>query len=296
MHLNKPFMKKSILLLSAIIIVACLNFSAAPAPENQTRVVVNKMLAAIAAHKGSSYSMRSEERIVGMKNLRGGLILTKINIAPKKLYLKMIEDPNKGTEILYVEGENSGKVVVNPGKFLPTLKLNPFSSLLTKEQHHTMLSSGFGIVGKIVESGVKKADERGKFDEVFKYVGDVTWNNRACYKLVIEDPTYAYTTYTAKKGENMYNIALKFLVPEYSMVENSGVKNFEEDLGGKTVKIPTSYSKKTVMYIDKENNFPIFQEVSDDKGIFERYSFYNLVVNPAFKADEFTEKFSDYNF
>jgi len=289
-------MKKSVLLLTVIIMAACFNFSAAPAPESQTRTIVNKMLAAINAHKGSTFNMRSEERINGIKGLRGGLIQNKINVSPKKLYLKMIEDPNKGTEILYVEGQNGGKAVVNPGKFLPTLKLNPFSSLLTKDQHHTMLSSGFTIVGKIVEQGVKKADAQGKFEEVFKYAGDVTWNNRACYKLVIEDPTYAYTNYTAKKGENMYNIALKFLVPEYSMVETSGIKNFEEDLGGKTVKIPTSYSKKTVMYIDKENNFPIFQEVSDDKGIFERYSFYNLVVNPAFKADEFTEDFSDYNF
>ncbi len=289
-------MKKSILLLTAVVLVAFLNFSAAPTPESQTRTIVNKMLSAINAHKGSAFNMRSEERIMGIKGLRGGLIQNKINISPKKIYLHMIEDPNKGTEILYVEGANGGKAVVNPGKFLPTLKLNPYSNLLTKDQHHTLLSSGFTIVGKIVEQGVKKADAQGKFDEVFKYAGDITWNNRACYKLIIEDPTWAITTYTAKKGENMYNIALKFLVPEYYMVELSGVKNFEEDLGGRTVKIPTSYSKKTVMYIDKENNFPIFQEVSDDKGVFERYSFYNLVVNPAFKADEFTEDFSEYNF
>jgi len=288
-------MKKHISLF-LIAVFAISNFSFAPIPENQTRTIVNKMLAAINAHKGCTFTMRSEERIVGMKNLRGGLILNKINVSPKKIYLNMIEDPNKGTEILYVEGENGGKAVVNPGKFLPTLKLNPYSSLLTKDQHHTILSSGFSIVAKIVEQGVKRADERKQFDEVFKYVGDVTWNNRQCYKLVIEDPTWAITTYTAQKGENMYKIALKFLVPEYTMVEQSGVKNFEEDLGGKTVKIATSYSKKTVMYIDKENNFPIFQEVSDDKGIFERYSFLNLVVNPAFKADEFTQDFSGYNF
>jgi|ERR1043165_2377264 hypothetical protein len=208
----------------------------------------------------------------------------------------MIEDPNKGTEILYVEGQNDNKAVVNPGKFLPTLKLNPYSSLLTKDQHHTILSSGFTIVGKIVEKGMKRADEQGKFDEVFKYVGDVNWNGRNCYKVVVEDPTWGWTTYTAQKGENMYNIALKFLVPEYSMVESSGVKNFEQDLGGKTLKIPTSYAKKTIMYIDKENNMPVFQEVYDDKGIFERYSFLNLVVNPAFKADEFTQDFTGYNF
>lgn len=289
-------MKKSTILSLVVVAVAVLSTSLVYKPESQTRTIVNKMLSAINAHKGSMYTMKSEERITGIKGLRGGMILTKINIAPKKLYLKMIEDPNKGTEMLYAEGEREGKALVNPGKYLPTLKLNPFSNLLTKDQHHTILSSGFTIVGKIVDQGMKKADAQGKFDEVFKYVGDVTWNGRNCYKLIIEDPTYSHTNYTALKGENMYKIAVKFLVPEYSMVESSGVKNFEEDLGGRTLKIPTSYSKKTIMYIDKENNFPIFQEVSDDKGIFERYSFFNLVVNPAFKSDEFTEKFSEYDF
>lgn len=289
-------MKKNVLLIVLLVAVACLNFSSTKAPDSQTRIVVNKMLAAISAHKGSAFNMRSEERIIGMKGLRGGYIQNKINVSPKKIYLKMIEDPNKGTEILYVDGQNSGKAVVNPGKMLPTLKLNPFSSLLTKDQHHTILSSGFSIIAKIVQQGAKRADEQGKFDEVFKLAGDVTWNGRNCYKLVIEDPTWGYTTYKAQKGENMYNIALKLLIPEYSMVESSGVKNFEEDLGGKTLRIPTSYAKRTVMYIDKENNFPIYQEVSDDKGLFERYSFYNLVVNPAFKADEFTEKFDGYDF
>ncbi len=289
-------MKKRLIVI-AIVLIGGLNFSASYKPESQSRTIVNKMLKAIETHKGCIYTMRSEERILSMKTgLRGGDILTKINVSPRKTYMKMVTDPNKGTEILYAEGERGNKALVNPGKFLPTIKLSPYSSLLTKDQHHTMLSSGFGFVAKIVSQGVKKADEQQRFDEAFKYVGDVTWNGRSCYKLLIEDPTYTYTTYVAKKGENMFNVAAKFLVPEYSMVELSGVKNFEEDLGGKTLKIPTSYSKKTVMYIDKENNFPIFQEVSDDKGIFERYTFYNLVVNPVFKADEFTEGFSEYNF
>lgn len=284
----------SIVLLSSFIL---LSFMALRKPESQARTIVINTLKAIDAHTGCTYTMRSEERLVNMKTgLRGGEIFTKINVKPRKVYLKMVADPNKGTEILYVEGEREGKVVVNAGKMIPTLKLKPTSSLLTKDQHHTSLSSGFSIVGKIMGEAMKKADAQGKFDEVFKYAGDVTWQGKSCYKLVIEDPTYKYVDYTAKKGETMYTVALKFLIPEYSMVETSGVKNFEEDLGGKTLKIPNNYAKKTVMYIDKETNFPIFQELTDDKGIFERYSFFNLVVNPTFKADEFTEDFPEYGF
>jgi hypothetical protein len=231
-----------------------------------------------------------------MKSLRGGDIYTKLSFNPHKVYMKMITDPNKGTEILYVKGERGDKALVNPGKFLPTVKLNPFSSLLTKDQHHTVLSAGFGFTAKVTADGIKKAEAKGKFDEVFKYAGDITWNNRSCYKIVIEDPTWTYTTYNAQKGENMYSVAQKLLIPEYSMVELNGVKNFEEDLGGKTLKVPTSYARKTIMYIDKENNLPIYQEMYDDKGVFERYEFFNVVPNPVFKADEFSQDFSEYNF
>jgi len=137
---------------------AFINFSATSTPESQARTIVNKMLKAIETHKGCQFTMRSEERILSMKNgLRGGDIFTKINIAPQKTYMKMVTDPNKGTEILYVDGERNNKALVNPGKFLPTIKLNPYSSLLTKDQHHTLLSSGFVFVGKIVSQGVKKS-------------------------------------------------------------------------------------------------------------------------------------------
>ena len=285
--------------LSTVFLILTVNLFlfAGKKPENQTRAIVTKMIDAIEAHKSCIYTMRSEERIQSMKSgLRGGDIYTKININPRKSYMKMVTDPNKGTEILYVDGERNDKALVNPGRFLPTIKLSPYNSLLTKDQHHTLLSAGFSFVAKIVSEGVRKADAKQRFDEAFKIVGDVTWNGRNCYKLMIDDPTYTYTTYTAKKGENMFSIASKFLIPEYSLVELNGVKNFEEDLGGKTLKIPTSYARKTVMYIDKENYFPIFQEVSDDKGIFERYTFYNLVVNPTFKSNEFAEDFDGYNF
>lgn len=289
-------MKKRFLIVAAITIVAAINFSAMETPENQARTILTKMLNAINAYKGLTYTMRSEERIAGMKELRDGNIYTKLLVSPHKVYMKMITDPNKGTEILYVDGERGNKALVNPGRFLPTITLSPNSGLLTKDQHHTLLSAGFGLVVPIIGGAIKRADEQKKFDEVFKYVGDVNWNNRNCYKIVIEDPTYTITSYKAVKGDNMNTIFHKLLVPEYSLTELDGIKSFDEDLGGKTLKVPSSYAKKTVFYIDKETNLPIFQEMSDDKGIFERYSFTGVIVNPAFKADEFTKGFSEYKF
>jgi len=288
-------MKKYFSVALMLVAVCVLNFSAT-VPENQNRAIANKMVAAMKSYKTCVYTMRSEERLTGKKDLRGGEIFTKVCEVPRKEYMKMVADPNKGTEMLYVEGERDNKVMVNPGKYLPTLNLAPANSMLTKDQHHTIMSAGFRLVARIVEAGMKRSDEQGRFDEVFKYAGDVTWNNRACYKLIIADPTWAYTTYTAKGGETILTIAAKLLISEYSIKELNGIKNFDDDLGGKTLKVPSSYAKVSVFYIDKENNFPVFQELSDDKGVFERYQFFNLTINPVFKADEFTKGFSEYKF
>ena len=90
--------KKNLLVLLVIATAVC--FSAMKKPESQTRTIVNKMLKAIDDHKGCVYTMRSEERLVNMKSgFRGGDIFTKINVSPRKTYMKMTTDPNKGTEI-----------------------------------------------------------------------------------------------------------------------------------------------------------------------------------------------------
>lgn len=289
-------MKKKLLFISIVFIVAFVNFSFMAKPENEAKRILTKMISSINGIKTISYTMRGLERIVGMKNLRGGDIYTKISYNSHKVYLKMITDPNKGTEVLYVKGERNDKALVNPGKFLPTVKLSPFNSLLTKDQHHTILSAGFLFTAKVTEAGIAKAESKNKFEEVFKYEGDVKWDGRECYKMLIEDPTWTYTTYKAAPGETMYTISQKLLIPEYCMVELNGVKSFEEDLGGRTLKVPTSYAKKTIMYIDKQTYLPVYQEMHDDKGVFERYEFYNVRINPSFSTDEFSEKFPEYNF
>jgi hypothetical protein len=125
-------------------IAAILSFRLAP--ESQTRTIINKSLAAMSAHKGSTYTMRGSERLVGRSGLRTADIFTKVSVSPQKTYMKMITDPNKGTELLFVKGERGDKALVNAGKMIPTVTLSPFNGLVTKDQHHTMLSAGFAIV------------------------------------------------------------------------------------------------------------------------------------------------------
>ncbi len=263
--------------------------------ESETKMVVTKVLETIKKAKGYTYVMKGSERIPGKAEFRVTEVLTKVNIAPKKIYTKVLSSPNKGTEMLYVNGERDNKVLVKAG-ILPSLKLSPLSSLLTKEQHHSVLSSGFMFFYKLVSEGAKRADEKDEFNTVFKLAGEVTFDGKKCYKLIIEDPTYALTTYKGVKGDNPYSVSQKLLTPEFAIQELNNIKYIDDNLEGKTIKIPTSYAKKSVIYIDKNTFYPIYQEMTDSKGVFEKYEFTNLKISPAFAADEFTNDFSEYNF
>lgn len=271
--------------------VIFVNISAAKiTPASQTRQIIDNMVAAIAKHQGVSFIMDATERIVGKPNQYNQIeMFTRVNITPLKIYAKVLKDPNKGTQLLYVTGAHDNKIRVKAG-WVPTLSLAQTSNLLTKNQHHTLLTSGFTIVNKIVTDGIKRADARNGFDQVFKYVGDVAYKGKNCYKIVIEDPTYTYTTAVGQKGENVLALSRRLLVCEYHVMDlNPSSSGLDDDVSGKTLKVPSSYAKKTILYIDKETNFPLYQEMNDEKGIYEKYEYTNLVVNPAFKDKDFTE-------
>ncbi len=281
--------RNKVLIASFITLVLLVNMGATIiTPASQTRQIVDNMLATIAKHQGVTFVMDATERIVGKPTQNNQIeMFARVNVNPLKIYGKVLKDPSKGTELLFITGQHENKIRVKSG-WLPAFTLAPTSGLLTKNQHHTLLTSGFTIVHRIVSDGVKRADGRGKFDEVFKYAGDVVYQNRNCYKLTIDDPTYTYTTVVGLKGETVLALAKRLLVSEYHIMElNPSSRGLDEDVSGKTIKVSSSYARKSVLYIDKETNFPIYQEMSDEKGVYEKYEYSNLVINPTFKADDF---------
>jgi hypothetical protein len=270
-----------------------------PAPASQTRQIIDNMIAAIAKHQGVTFTMDAAERMVGKpKEFNFIEMFAKIKVNPLMIYAKILKDPNKGTELLFVTGQRDNKIRVNAGKMIPTLSMQPTNGMLTKNQHHTLLTAGFTIVHSTITDAIRRAeaiDPRRGFDSLFKYYGDVQYHNRNCYKVIAIDPTYTYTTVVGQKGENVIALSKRLHISEYHIMDLNS-KSLDDDLSGKTLKVPTSMAKKTVLYIDKVTNFPLYLEMSDDRGLYEKYEYTDLVVNPAFKPDEFTEKFPGYGF
>lgn len=273
-----------------IFAVLCLFAFSLNIQAQDASTVINKMISALSNNKSYEYTMRQMERIDG--SIHVNKIFTKVNENPKKVYIHNIEGANAGVQVLYVTGERENKAYVNK---LFGVKLSPFSSLIRKNQHHTILESGFGLLKSSIKDAKSRAEAQGAFAEVFKLEGTVTFDGKACYKMVLTDPTFTYVNYTVGSNETYYSISMKKNVCEQLIVEKNNT-SFGSAKAGATILIPSSYAKKTILYIDKATYVPIYQEMHDEKGLFEKYEFYGLKVNPSFTALDFSEDNDAYDF
>jgi len=281
-------MKKVILLISVLFITA----AAFSKPTNEAKVIIEKMLASIDKLKTLSYTMKGWERLNDGKD-QYSEIDAKLNVKPQKIYIHSKAEPNKGVQIIYNEEFYGKKAYVNAGKFIPNLKLEPFSSRMRDKQHHTILNTGFSTLGNIIKNALQRAEKEAKqedFDKFLKYEGEITWNNINCYKITITDPTFSYINYTVKEGDDVESLERSKFICGYLIIDkNENVKDFWSLKPGMVIKIPSSYAKKTTLYIDKNTMLPIYQVMSDESKQFEKYEFYNVKVNPTFKETDFKD-------
>ena len=146
-----------------------------------------------------SYTMRKFERING--KLIEQVSYIKHNRGPYKVYARQ-QYPNDGLEVLYVEGENRGRVLINPNGFpWMNVSLDPNSSQLRKGQHHTILDTGYDLVIDILDHLVKKYSAK---TDVILSISDVTSiNGKKCWVLELKNPNFKYQSYTIRKGDSL---------------------------------------------------------------------------------------------
>ena len=122
---------KSIILVTYIFV----SYSLFSQNNSLKREIIAKVIDSINAHNQLEFEMFRSER--NEKNeFISGKFYAKMNNSPFKIYVKN-EKPKKGAEILYVEGKNDNKVLLNTNSFpYVSLSLNSQNSLLLSGGHH----------------------------------------------------------------------------------------------------------------------------------------------------------------
>lgn len=264
-----------------------------PHETHSVKQIINNMFLSVSKIKTLKFKLKKKERIESELSL--GEQEVKFNRLPKMAYTKIMA-PNSGVEVLYVEGQNSNKALVNPNGFpYVTLTLDPYGNSMRKNNHHTLHEIGFDYVNSIISYIAKKSEAQ--FDKYFIYKGDTVFNNRPCYKILIDYIPYAYVNYTVKQGENITKIAYNQFISDYMVLQlNKKLDDYDDVEAGDVIKIPNAYARKTVLFIDKENYLPLVQMMYDENGLYASYEFYNVQVNPSIAGEEFSKNFKGYRF
>jgi LysM repeat protein len=159
---------------------------------------------------------------------------------------------------------------------------------MRNNNHHTIFQLGFSYILNKLESIYSTQSD------YFKYEGNITYNNRPCYKITLEIPDYKYIKYTIKPNETIAAIAKKLNIGEYKILElNTDIEDVYYTKPNRVITIPNYYAKKMELYIDQGNYLPIFQKISDDKGLYEQYEYLNVIVNPKYSSTDFEIKEND---
>jgi len=219
----------------------------------------------------------------------------KLTMKPFRVYLKN-HFPNKGSEILYIEGENNDKAWVNPNAFpYLTLSLHPENKLLLAGGHHTLKLLGFSVINKMVL--LYKKNYKEEFFNFTKYLGKVVWKNMNCHKIILNFPDYKIIRYAAKKGETLKTIAENKLLNIAKLKKlNPNIDPKKELNNEQEVIITNAYAKKAIIYLDSKSYLPVVQEIHDEKGVYEKYGYFNLIFGSEIPDEEFSTKYKDYNF
>jgi len=283
-------MKKIILLLS--IFSLCVQLHA-----QTSREVLEDMFAAINDIQTSSFTLEIKERFEN-KYIESKTDV-RIREQPLSIYMKQYY-PSDGLEILWTEGQNNDKVLINPNGFpYINISLSPNNSRMRKGNHHSVLTAGFNPPADILLYSINKAIGDYTISEDYeKYLTleQVTKMGIDCYKLTLEQDDFKYEKYTLSKDMYLREISKSKRVSEHMLMEINGIKHYNQVKAGTTILVPNFYAKTTILYIDKNLMVPIMQEIYDDKGLYEEYKFTNIIINPEFANDEFTEDYKAYGF
>ena len=277
-----------------LVILLSFNSYLSFAQTNPVKDIIQRMLNANEMLRSAKFTLYTEER---MKN--GKFVITnrfvKMQTRPKQIYFYSVK-PNPGTEIIWKEGWNENKMLVSPGSFpFITFSMKPNNSLARRDSHHSILDIGFDYVTEMVSYYLKFYGDR--FYNYITISDTVQWDNHSCILVTFDFKEYADVNYTVKKKESIIDIAEKFHLNDYTILQmNPSIDDFDDVHEGQVIKIPNFYSRKIEFYIDRTSWLPLRQLISDQRGLYEKYEMKSFLMNPFFKSDEFNPDFKEYKF
>ena len=282
--------EKIFLLALQLLFLTTVGFQSAVAQNPEAKAVVLQMIDSAKALKGFKSTIRKTERIEGELILQVSEV--KVSNNPYEVYVKQLS-PKSGVEILCADGCKKALINMNGFPWI-NITLDPTGTTMRRHQHHTVHDSGFDLLANILARSLAAFNPQ---EQSLVMKKDVMWLGEPAYSIEMRNEAYSTKSYIVIENENIADIAKKFNVNEYAILElNPECDNYEDIKVGQKLMIPSHYGVRMSLLINKETLLPLLIRVYDHKGLFEEYDYTKLEMNPQFAANEFDESFAEYDF
>jgi outer membrane lipoprotein-sorting protein len=255
--------------------------------------ITKQMFATVKTIKTVQYSFDSKERV--KDKVIHEVSDFKMNIQPFNVYMYQ-QAPKKGIEVLFIAESNNNKAKINSASFpWVTLNLDPEGSLMLDKHHHSLYDGGFSYTTSLIEFLLKKYEEQSA--KLIVNNGDVKIQGVDCYHFTFSNPNYRLVNYTVGENETPMTLARKLKLNYFSILENNpNIKGLGKINPGTKLVLPNDYAAKMELYIHKDKLYPVYLKIYDHKGLYEEYTFTNVIINPVFKSDVFSADNPSYKF
>jgi len=156
---------------------------------------------------------------------------------PFKVYMKWIDDPGKGREVLYVDGWNKNRILLREPGFMGVVIMNllPQGAIAMKGSRHPITEVGLGHLVKMFGDNIRRGLRSGELEYRSGKEGTVYGRRTQPVELIFpRDPRNGYYCY-----RSIINIDIEKRVPirvqvfdwEDRLIEDYGYENLALNAG-----------------------------------------------------------------
>jgi outer membrane lipoprotein-sorting protein len=255
--------------------------------------IIRGMVEKTHAIKTITYTSHSEERFNGeTRKFSSSMVL---NRKPFRLYYRQ-HFPNDGLEILFREDRDKGNAWVNPNGFpYITLHLNINGTHLRKNRHHSIYEADLAFIADLLAHLYEK--HKSKEGVNFQLIGSREFDGQACWVLLQKNTDYKIISYKINQSISPLDLSQKLKINLFKILELNPKLEYDQKMSpGQCIQIPTDYGSEMEVWIDKKREIPLKIKVIDEKGLFEKYEFSKVRIDPVLSPDTYRPGNPNYRF
>ncbi|MEZ4852050.1 MAG: LysM peptidoglycan-binding domain-containing protein [Bacteroidia bacterium] len=264
--------------MKTIILSLIFTFISFSNPHLEAKRVLGLMHQNLNGIKAHSYRLNLAERRIDNQYHQGELLISVQN-QPLKIRAEVL-GPAEGPLVEYDAAADKTNAVITPRKWLPAVKFKQdVNSKMVRRGHYSIHETTFNHFDFLIQKMEARLLQNGDSHHGIKYHGITSEEGVSCHKIELIDAQYQIQNYQINREENLIDLAQNKWIHPYKILElNPQLSSYDEIRTGQRIKIPTSYAKRCVLYIDTQDYLPRRLEVYDELGWFEKYSFRDISI------------------